>query len=220
MGWGKIRKKIYKAGHKAEPHAHGYALLEKTGDGKNANKNVTKEGTKGVANYGGYAALALQVVPGVGTAVGLGVAGLTAAAQLKMRQDAARKVEQNNKRIKRANKEIAAGAPIDAFNPDGSRKDKKKNPYQSPDLIKQSPALVKSIPHGETGGAFGDMLMGQFAPQIGSGGVPAAPFAGAMPDTGVDLVPEDAAQDDTTMWLIIGGGAVAVALVAFFLLRK
>ena len=98
MGWAKIRNKIQHVGNVIDPHALIITTIRKnTGFGETLHKNVTTEGTKGVANYGGYAALAAQVIPGVGTAVGAGIGVATVAAQIKLKQDAIAKQNAANK---------------------------------------------------------------------------------------------------------------------------
>lgn len=93
MGWGKIRKSIQKLGDKGlEPHAAGINLLKQhTSFGARTQKNIEQEGTKGVAQYGGIAGGVALVVPGVGTGVGVGLMAASAAAQIKLKQDAVAK---------------------------------------------------------------------------------------------------------------------------------
>ena len=83
MGWAKIRDRIYKVGEKIEPHAYAHAELQKSQRGRSAFHEVEK----GTATYGPYVALAAQVIPGVGTVVGLGVGAAATAAKYKLARD-------------------------------------------------------------------------------------------------------------------------------------
>jgi hypothetical protein len=107
MGWRKklshkLKKVAHKYGDKIDAHAVAIKQIEKATAGTRANKNTKKEGVKAVANYGGYAGLAAQVVPGVGTAIGVGILAATTAAQIKMRQDAIALEKRRNHRRKGA----------------------------------------------------------------------------------------------------------------------
>jgi hypothetical protein len=110
MGWGKIRKAIHKVADRVEPTAVVYKFATKNKSIANLSKNVEAEGTKGVANYGGYAGVVAQVIPGAGTAVGAGLIAASVAANIKLKQDAIRKQNAQN------NEQQAAWAREDAAN--------------------------------------------------------------------------------------------------------
>jgi hypothetical protein len=136
MGWASIRDKIYKIGEKIEPHAYVHTELQKTATGQKVFGKVEK----GVATYaapvGQVVGLALNVVPGVGTAVGLGVMAGTAAigtaAKYKLARDNQIKAIKDEEEYQRKYaEEVAAynadpatynaslASPVSAFAPAG-----------------------------------------------------------------------------------------------------
>lgn len=102
MGWGKIKKKLHKI---ADP----LKITDRI-DKLKIVKNIKSEGTKGVAKYGAAAGTVAQFIPVVGTAVGAGLIAGSVAANIKLKQDEAKKQQKENDRLQ------AAWAAEDATN--------------------------------------------------------------------------------------------------------
>ena len=88
MGWGKIRRTVRKV---ADP-----LRITNRIDNLKIVKNIKSEGTKAVAQYGAIAGTVAQVVPGIGTAVGAGLIAGSVAANIKLKQEAAKKQQRAN----------------------------------------------------------------------------------------------------------------------------
>lgn len=94
MGWGKIKKKLHKI---ADP----LKITDRI-DKLKIVKNIKSEGTKGVAKYGAAAGTVAQFIPVVGTAVGAGLIAGSVAANIKLKQDEAKKQQKENDRLQAA----------------------------------------------------------------------------------------------------------------------
>lgn len=168
MGWAKIRDKIYKVGEKIEPHAYAHKALQKSRSGRKAFGNVEQA----TADYGGYAGIVAQVIPGVGTVVGAGLIAAATAAKYKLARDAQKIAIADEAEYQRKYAEEVA-----AYNRD---------------------------PEG----------------YVASLASPAAAFAPGTAAPKVAQTPDQARDSDNLLTVIIGGGVVAVALVAFLVLRR
>lgn len=140
MGWASIRDKIYDVGKKIEPHAWAHSELQETKTGQKIFGGVEK----GVADYGGYAALVVNVVPGFGQTASLGLAAATTAAKLSIAQKNQKKAIKDEEEYQRLYaQEIAAynsdpaaynaalASPVSAFAPMGGEPIVPQTPQQA-----------------------------------------------------------------------------------------
>lgn len=140
MGWASIRDKIYKVGEKIEPHAYVHTELQKTATGQKVFGKVEK----GVADYGGYVALAVNVVPGYGQLASAGIAAATTAAKYKLaRENQIKAIKDEEEYQRRYAEEVAAynadpaaynaslASPVSAFAPVGGAPIAPQTPEQA-----------------------------------------------------------------------------------------
>lgn len=228
MGWGKIRNRLQKVGHVIEPHAAAINLIKsKTNWGARVQGNIERESTQGVAAYGGYAGLAAQVVPGVGTAVGVGLLAATAAAKIKLQQDA---VAKQNQQIK------AAQAEADAM----ALQDDTEASYKSPPFVRDPANRVETLKYDRIGAKISDNFSDSvtangspisfpaFAPSTGME-IPRAPMTpmqasfaagGGASGAMVDVAGGPAYQKKDHTWLIVGASVAALGLGLLMLLKR
>ena len=237
-GFSNIVKTVAHVGNYVDPHAISIIQIQKA-LGKKKSDNVQATGETAVAQYGAPAGVVLQVVPGVGTAIGAGLIAASVAANIKLKQDEIAK-QKRDQGI--ADAQVAAderqayanaGYTVDQMN-----------------LIKANqdpgpPALVSTgVPvysSQTTAPAVGANVANNHASAVGASGAPIA-FSAFAPTTSsllpdVPRVPTDVSGpvnnmpvrdatsfgppvDHTWMYVGIAAGVIALGVGVYVLMRR